>query len=244
MAHRIVIPARLASTRFPEKILVDLNGKPMLQWTIEAAQQARFDDVVVAVDDESVFALVEQLGVKAVMTRIDHISGTSRLAEVCETLSFADDDIIINLQADEPMMPILNLRQVSAMLDQHADCEIATLAERITQQSELFDPNVVKVVFNHKHHAMYFSRASIPWDRQHFPDQISDEIHAYRHIGLYAYRAKFLLDYGQLPESKIEAIESLEQLRWLDAGHVIRVELAQESTPPGIDTPGDLGSFQ
>lgn len=240
MANKIVIPARLASTRFPQKLLANLNGQPLLLCTIQSALAAEFDEVVVAVDDECLADIAHSTGATVVMTDVNHVSGTSRLSEACQLLNCADDDIIINLQADEPLMPVDNLKQVAGMLAEHPECEVATICEPITTKEELFDPHAVKVVFNHKHYAMYFSRATIPWEQTHYPDSTAESIHAYRHIGLYGYRAGFLKQLDSMPESKLQEIESLEQLRWLDAGHLIRVDLAKKSTPGGVDTVDDL----
>lgn len=240
MAIKIVIPARFSSTRFPKKLLADVAGKPLLLRTIESALSAGFDDLIVAVDDQRLAQVAIDAGVKTLMTSESHPSGTSRLAEVVEQLQLDPLDVVVNWQADEPLMPSENIHQVIESLNHFPTCDVATLCEAITTKDELFDSNAVKVVFNHQHQAMYFSRATIPWDRTHYPESHAENIHAYRHMGLYAYRANFLLQVPGMPASRLEDIECLEQLRWLDAGHKVRVDLAKASTPPGVDTPADL----
>lgn len=241
MTTNIVIPARLGSTRFTQKILADVNGKPLLWHTYQTALKAACDAVIIAVDDQQVADIATGFGAQVVMTSLNHESGTSRLSEVADACAFDDSDIIINLQADEPLMPTENLHQVAQALVDHADCAVATLCEEIKNPEHVFDEHVVKVVRDHQQRALYFSRAPIPWVRGQYPtDLLISDVKSHRHIGLYAYRASFLKAYDLMPESSLEDCESLEQLRFLQAGHKIVVSDAIKSTPVGVDTPDDL----
>lgn len=231
--YSIIIPARYASTRLPGKPLLDINGRCLLEHVYAAAIASNAESVIIATDDDRIYAAAEGFGARVCMTRSDHASGSERLAEAVEHLQFADDRIIVNLQGDEFGMPAALLDQVAELLEDHAEAEMATLCEPIEQTTEYHDPNCVKVVFDHHGRALYFSRAPIPWSNEP-PGP------AYRHIGLYAYRCAFLRRYVRLPVSVLEQNERLEQLRALDQGAVIQVAAAIEKPGLGIDTEADL----
>lgn len=238
--RHIIIPARLQSSRLANKLLLDLAGKPIIQHVYERALQCGFEQVVIATDSEIIQKVVQGFGAKVCMTAADHQSGTDRLAEAAQKLAIADEDIVVNIQGDEPLIPMENVIQAADLLADRSQAVMATLCEQITDESEIHDPNCVKVVFNREQYALYFSRASIPWQRGVF-DQGQTKIgDHYRHIGLYAYRAGFLKVYAQMEKSPLEQIESLEQLRVLWHNQKIAIAEAKISTPPGIDTQADL----
>jgi len=240
---RVVIPARFDSARLPGKVLLPIAGRPMLHWVCERARASGATQVVVATDDERIRESVAQAGVECVMTANTHVSGTDRIAEAARKLGWAPDDVIVNLQGDEPLMPPTLLGQVAQLLLDHADADIATLAAPVTSLTEFLDPNAVKVVLAQDGRALLFSRAPIPWDRdgaiagQPGPDSFQ---RALRHIGLYAYRVHSLLRISQLPPAPLELREKLEQLRALAHGMQIRVAIA--ASRPGVDvnTAADL----
>lgn len=248
MSFVVVIPARYQSSRLPGKVLADINGKPMIQWVVEKALASGADKVIVATDNDLVADTVEAFGGEVCRTRADHQSGTERLAEVVEKYQFSADQIIVNVQGDEPFIPADNIAQVAANLEAESLARMATLAVHIHDAEEAFNPNAVKVLTDKNGHALYFSRATIPYDRERFlaaqaegnnPSQIGDFY--LRHIGIYAYRAGFIQDYVSWPASDLEKIESLEQLRVLWQGEKIHVAVAQSRTPvEGVDTPEDL----
>jgi 3-deoxy-manno-octulosonate cytidylyltransferase (CMP-KDO synthetase) len=240
---RVVIPARFDSARLPGKVLLPIGGRPMLHWVCERARASGAEQVVVATDDERVRGCAEQAGVECVMTASTHLSGTDRIAEAAHTLRWAPADVVVNLQADEPLMPPALLGQVARLLQDHADADIATLAAPVTSQAEFLDPNAVKVVLAEDGQALLFSRAPIPWDRDGAIDNLpgpDSYQRALRHIGLYAYRVQSLLRLSQLPPAALELREKLEQLRALANGMRIRVAIA--ALRPGVDvnTPADL----
>lgn len=237
---KIIIPARLRSTRFPKKILAEIKGKTLLEHTYHQAVASGLGDVWIAVDDPEVKALAENFGAKVCMTEVSHISGTSRLSEVVRQFNWHPEEIILNWQADEPLLPIRNAQQVIELLEQELTCPVATLCEPIDTLQELSNPNITKVVKDVRGRALYFSRAMIPWERGYFPESIHMPNQHFRHIGLYAYRVKFLLDFPKLPECEIEIMEGLEQLRFLYAGYGISVGLAHSPSVPGVDVPEDL----
>lgn len=240
MSFTVVIPARYHSTRLPGKPLADIAGKPMIQWVYEQAMLAGAKQVIVATDDARIESVVKDFGGQVCMTRDDHESGTERLAEVVEQLNLADDEIIVNVQGDEPLIPPSIIQQVAMNLAQFKT-PMATLAVEIDEANEVFNPNAVKVVTDHLGHALYFSRASIPWDRDNFskqPAHISNAL--LRHIGIYAYRAGFIQTYINWQPSPLERIESLEQLRVLWYGEKIHVAVAKQAPAAGVDTPEDL----
>ncbi|EIC84798.1 3-deoxy-manno-octulosonate cytidylyltransferase [Serratia sp. M24T3] len=240
MSFVAIIPARYASSRLPGKPLADINGKPMIVHVMERARESGAKRVIVATDHPDVKIAVELAGGEVCMTRPDHQSGTERLAEVIELCGFADDEIIVNVQGDEPLIPPVIVRQVA---DNLARCAagMATLAVPITDAEEAFNPNAVKVVMDAQGFALYFSRAAIPWDRERFA--VSKEIIGdafLRHIGIYAYRAGFIRRYVAWEPSQLEKIELLEQLRVLWYGEKIHVAVAKAIPSVGVDTPEDL----
>ncbi|MGN5221513.1 3-deoxy-manno-octulosonate cytidylyltransferase [Aeromonas veronii] len=240
MSFVVVIPARYASTRLPGKPLADIHGKPMVQHVVEKALQSGADRVIVATDDARVQQALLSTGVEVCMTSPDHQSGTERLAEVCRHYGFAADTIIVNVQGDEPLIPPAIIRQVADNLAA-ATAPMATLSVPIKDAEEAFNPNAVKVVTDKDGYALYFSRASIPWDRDGFAkshEQIGD--HYQRHIGIYAYRAGFIQRYVDWAPSVLEQVEALEQLRVLWYGEKIHVAQALEAPPVGVDTQADL----
>ncbi|QJR82504.1 3-deoxy-manno-octulosonate cytidylyltransferase [Alteromonas pelagimontana] len=244
MSFIVVIPARFGSSRFPGKPLADIQGKPMIQHTVERAQEAGASRVIVATDDERI-ANVAKGFVDVCMTSRDHTSGTERIAEVISREKLIDDAIIVNVQGDEPFVPAENINQVAANLSANSDVAIATLATPIIRADEVLNPNVVKVVTNQYSHAIYFSRAAVPFERDRMlgnPTYANPDLY-FRHIGLYAYRAKYVRQYVAYEPTALEHIESLEQLRALWYGDKIHVDVAQAPPPVGIDTPEDLASL-
>lgn len=240
MSFIAIIPARYASTRLPGKPLVGIQGKPMVLHVMERARESGADRVIIATDHPDVAAAVTAAGGEVCMTRVDHQSGTERLAEVIEKYQFADDTIIVNVQGDEPMIPAEIVRQVAGNLAQ-SEAGMATLAVPITDAEEAFNPNAVKVVMDAKGYALYFSRATIPWDRERYAqsrEQIGDTL--LRHIGIYAYRAGFIRRYIAWEPCPLEHIELLEQLRVLWYGEKIHVAVAKAIPSVGVDTPEDL----
>lgn len=239
----IVIPARYASTRLPGKPLADIGGQPMVVRVAAAASRAGADSVWVATDDERVAAAVRQHGHAAVMTRADHLSGTDRIAEVAEELQWRDDEVVVNVQGDEPLLDPVLIAAVARALHGDPDAAMATAAHALADAAEFFNPNVVKVVCDVRGRALYFSRAPIPWDRDRFAatrDVLPPGFEARRHIGLYAYRVSFLRQFGQLAAAPLEQCESLEQLRALWHGYPIQVVIAEHPPAPGVDTLEDL----
>jgi len=243
MGFIVVIPARYGSSRLPGKPLLKLAGKPMIQHVFERARASGADEVIIATDDERIQQAAESFGASVAMTSDQHPSGSDRLAEVVEQRAYAAEQIIVNLQGDEPTMPATLIRQVADKLQQHSQASVSTLCERISNAADLFDPHVVKVITDRNGMALTFSRAAIPWDRDAFSistEELPQRSEHYRHIGLYAYRAGFISDYVQWPPCALEQMESLEQLRVLWQGHRIHVDVALESPGHGVDTEGDL----
>lgn len=243
MGFHVVVPARYASTRLPGKPLADLAGKPMVVRVIEAVARSRATDVWVATDDERIRVAVEAYGHQALMTRADHVSGTDRIAEVVDRLGWKDEDIVVNVQGDEPLIDPALIDAVAACLGADAEAAVATAAHAIEDARDFFNPNVVKVVRDAAGRALYFSRAPIPWARDAFAQDKSSlppELGALRHIGLYAYRAGFLRLYAGLAPSPLEGVEALEQLRVLWHGYAIGVFVCDQAPPAGVDTPEDL----
>ncbi len=240
---RVVIPARFASTRLPGKPLADIAGKPMVVRVAEAASRSGAAQVVVATDHQSVLQACEAAGVAVILTRDDHPSGTDRLAEVAQRLGFADEDIVVNVQGDEPLIDPALIREVALALAEDSGAQIATAAHPIADAQEFFNPNVVKVVLANDGRALYFSRAPIPWARDDFArsrEALPGGYPALRHVGLYGYRASFLKRYSSLPASPLEQFEALEQLRALAAGCAIAVKVCDHAPHAGVDTPEDL----
>ena len=240
MKH-IVIPARFASSRLPAKPLLLIHGRPMILRVVDQAKKvAGFDDLCVATDDERIAEICRAEGVDVVLTSPDHPSGTDRLSEVARLKGWAEDDIIVNVQGDEPQIPPAIIAQVAENLA-HTSAPMATLAVAIEDEHELFNPNAVKVVMDKQGYALYFSRATIPWDRDGFAQEPKQWRHSFlRHIGIYAYRAGFISQYVSWPVSPLEQIESLEQLRVLWHSEKIHVAVAAETPPAGVDTADDL----
>ncbi|ATE60583.1 3-deoxy-manno-octulosonate cytidylyltransferase [Thauera sinica] len=240
---RIVIPARYASTRLPAKPLADIGGKPMIVRVLERVRAAGADEVWVATDHEAVRAAVEAAGGSAVMTRADHPSGTDRLAEVAGALGWRDDDIVVNVQGDEPLIDPGVVREVAQALAADGEAAIATAAHPLRDAADAFNPNVVKVVCDAAQRALYFSRAPIPWARDAWAqarDALPAGLPMLRHVGLYAYRVAFLRRYAGLAPSPLERWEALEQLRALWHGHRIRVLELAHAPAAGVDTAEDL----
>ncbi len=237
----VAIPARYAATRLPGKPLRSLGGTPLVVHVARRALAAGAREVWVAADDPRIVEALRETGVRVAMTSAAHASGSDRLAECADLAGWPDDVVVVNLQGDEPFAPAAGIRAVAETLAS-SDADMATLAARIDDVETLFDPNAVKLIRNGRGDALYFSRAPIPWHRDAFardrrelvPDQ------CLRHIGIYAYRAGFLRRFAKMPPGKLEQIESLEQLRVLEAGFRIAVALTPEPFPPGVDTPEDL----
>lgn len=243
LPFKVVIPARYASTRLPGKPLLAIAGKPMIAHVCERAKEAGAEEIIVATDDERIFDTVFALGIKAVMTRPDHQSGTERIAEVARQCGWSGNDIIVNLQGDEPLIPSAIIHEVAFALAVQKLAGIATLAARIIDSEEIFNPNAVKVVLNKDGYALYFSRAPIPWEREAFANGAKKPSSAtpyLRHIGLYAYTVDFLNRYCSWKASPLESIESLEQLRILWHGEAILVKVVDKTPQAGVDTQEDL----
>jgi len=240
MSFTVVIPARYQSTRLPGKPLADIGGKPMIQWVYEQALKAGAEQVVIATDDQRVESAALSFGAQVCMTSPDHESGTERLAEVVSKMKIPSDHIIVNVQGDEPLIPPSIIQQVADNLAA-STAPMATLGVEIDSEEEVFNPNAVKVVTDNEGYALYFSRATIPWDRDNFAaENKTIQAPLLRHIGIYAYRAGFINTYINWQPSTLEKIECLEQLRVLWYGEKIHVDVALESPPPGVDTPEDL----
>lgn len=246
VSFKAVVPARYASTRLPAKPLLDLGGKPMVVRVADRAVQSGAEEVWVATDHPDVVRAAEAHGLSVLLTRADHPTGTDRLAEVVEQRGWSDDTIVVNVQGDEPLLdPQLIARTAGRLAESGAD--IATLAHPIDSPADFFAPNVVKVVCRADGDAMYFSRAPIPFARDHFAarkDALPAGLPAYRHIGLYAYRAGFLRAYARQTPSPVEGFEALEQLRALWHGYRISVVVSDHLPMPGVDTPEDAARMQ
>jgi 3-deoxy-manno-octulosonate cytidylyltransferase (CMP-KDO synthetase) len=243
----VIVPARLASTRLPRKPLADLAGEPMVVRVARRASASGAERVVVATDSDDVLAACRRFDVAAVLTRPDHPTGTDRLAEAVDALQVADETIVVNVQGDEPLLPPEVVGRVAGLLAQRPDCAMATAAHRLADAAEFFSPNVVKVVTDAGGRALLFSRAPIPWARDAFAatrEALPADLPAWRHVGLYAYRAGFLRRFPQLPRAPIEAQENLEQLRALWHGFGIAVLPLAEPLPPGVDTPEELAQVR
>lgn len=243
MSFRVVIPARYASSRLPGKPLLDIAGKPMVQHVYERASSCGAHSVVVATDDQRIAEAVTGFGGEVCLTSDEHPSGTDRLAEVVTMMGYPDEDIIVNIQGDEPMIPPRLIQQVAMDLLEFEDASISTICTPIDTVEELFNSNVVKVVMDKLHYAIYFSRATIPWHRDAFmqdKDSIPLNTEYHRHLGIYAYRSRFLKHYSSLQISPLEQIESLEQLRAIWHGYRIHLSIAAEPPGIGVDTEEDL----
>ena len=243
MRFTALIPARFASTRFPGKPLADIGGKPMVVRVAERARRSGASRVVVATDDRRIVDGANAHGIEAVLTRDDHPTGTDRLAEAAALLALPADEIVVNVQGDEPLLESTLITRMAEVLAAAPDAAIATACHPITDPQEAFNPNVVKVVLDARRYALYFSRATIPWARDAFAARVRTlpaGLPLYRHYGLYAYRADFLARYPTLTPAPIERAEVLEQLRALWHGYRIVVEITGGTPAPGVDTPADL----
>lgn len=249
MSFSVVIPARYGSSRLPGKPLEPIAGKPMIQHVCERAAQSRADRVVVATDDDRIRTVCQSFGAEVVMTSPNHASGTDRLEEVARTLGFEADHRVVNVQGDEPLLPPELINQVADNLELYPEAAIATLCERIHDPEQVFNPNVVKVVFDGRGMAHYFSRAPIPWARDQWQEgtpltgvdkSLPDNVGFFRHVGIYGYRASVLSEFVSWPPAPTEVAESLEQLRALYNGARIHVDVAAVNPPGGVDTPADL----
>ncbi len=241
--YSVIIPARYQSSRFPGKVLADIAGKPMLQHVYERASRTSANSIIIATDDEKVKAVAAGFCDHIVMTDQNHLCGTERIAEVVAKLAIADDEIIVNLQADEPLIDPQLIDQVATVLSEATGINMATLYEPIATAADIFNPSVVKVLLDKNDLAIYFSRAPIAWDQKNARQGLVDKqwLEYYnRHIGLYAYRAGFIRQYVNWQSCPLERIESLEQLRVLWNGHKIKLAKAKVKSFPGIDTPEDL----
>lgn len=241
-AFKVVIPARLGSTRLPRKVLRAVHGKPVVQWVWEAAQRAGAQQVVIATDSDEVLGACRAFGADVRMTDAAHQSGTDRADEIARAAGWGADDIVVNLQGDEPLMPPALIRQCAELLAADPAAHIATLAHALHATEDWLNPNVVKLVLDTQGYALYFSRAPIPWRRDGATREqpLLPQGLAYRHIGLYAYRAGALARFAALPPSALEQCEALEQLRALSNGLRIRVGIADNPPPRGVDTEEDL----
>lgn len=241
MKH-IVIPARFASSRLPGKPLLLIHGRAMILRVVDQARKVQgFDDLCVATDDEHIAELCRAEGIDVVMTRADHPSGTDRLSEVARIKGWAEQDIIVNIQGDEPLLPAQLVQQVTQLLVDNIHCSMSTLCEPIHALDEFQRDSIVKVVMSNRHEALYFSRATIPYDRDGAKkSELTLHDQAFRHLGLYAYRVKLLQEYVTWQQGHLEKLESLEQLRVLENGHRIAIAVAEANLPPGVDTQADL----
>jgi 3-deoxy-manno-octulosonate cytidylyltransferase (CMP-KDO synthetase) len=241
-AFKVVIPARFASTRLPGKPLLDIAGKPMVIRVAEQAAQSSAQQIIIATDYSPIVSAAQEHGFEACMTRADHVSGTDRIAEVATQQGWADDTIVVNVQGDEPLIPPALIRAVAQHLHDHPECAIATACHAIHDEASMRNPNIVKVVLDKNANALYFSRAPIPWPRDAYAQSapLPKNIEVLRHVGIYAYRASFLQDFGKLAPAHIEQIESLEQLRAMYHGYKIGVTKTDQAPPSGVDTEQDL----
>jgi len=230
----------MASTRLANKPLADIAGLPMVVRVAQRAQMSQAKTVVVAADDERIVQACQSHHIPALLTRTDHISGSDRLAQACEILGLPDAALVVNVQGDEPLIEPQVINAVAQLLASRADCSMSTVAHAITDPQELVNPNVVKVVLDRFHTAMYFSRSTIPFWRDAAQASAPPPVETLRHVGIYAYRASFLRAFPSLAHSPLEAMESLEQLRVLWHGHKIAVHVSPETPGPGVDTPEDL----
>jgi len=243
MNFKVVIPARYGSTRLPGKPLLEIDGKPMIQHVHQRAVESGADQIIVATDDQRISDCVKGFGGEVCLTDSSHRSGTDRIAEVVRQYTWGADEIVVNLQGDEPDMAPALLHQVAVDMDSHPDAVMTTLSADLSDAAQLFDPNVVKLVTDAKGYALYFSRAPIPWNRDQFAnrERLPTSVQGYRrHIGLYAYRAGFLDRYIKWQPAPLELAESLEQLRVLWHGERIHVSAAAEAPGQGVDTQHDL----
>ena len=248
MSFTIVIPARYASTRLPAKPLKEIAGKPMLQHVYERACESEASDIIIATDDVRIKSAAKKFGARVCMTSVNHLSGTDRLQEVVSQLQLADDNIIVNVQGDEPLIPAQAINQVAKNLALMSSASMATLSEPITSVDDFRNPNIVKVVADINGKALYFSRAPIPWPRNHFASanvqNLPNCFSAQRHIGIYAYRVALLNRFITWQPAPLEKMESLEQLRVIWNGETIHVAESIVPVPGGVDTEEDLARIK
>ncbi len=242
MSFCVLIPARMASSRLPDKPLADIAGIPMVVRVAQRAKQSQATRVVVAADDARIVAACQAHQIDVELTRTDHPSGSDRLAEACDLLGLQDADVVVNVQGDEPLIDTASIDAAAQLLQTRNDCSMSTLAHAIDNVADLANPNVVKVVLDARNTALYFSRAPIAWWRDGFANGITALPHPapLRHVGLYGYRVGFLREFPRLSQAPIEITESLEQLRAMWHGHRIAVHVTHHSPGPGVDTPEDL----
>ena len=246
MRFTVLIPARLASTRLPNKPLADLGGAPMVVRVAQRAQLSRADKVVVATDSQEVIEQCARFNIDAVMTAASHASGSDRLAEACTLLGLSDDAVVVNVQGDEPLIDVALMDAVAQLLIRRPDCAMSTAAHAIESLVDYLNPNIVKVVLDARHTAMYFSRAPLPATRDYVSQAwwndaaLSSMPKPLRHVGIYGYRAGFLKAFPALPPAPVEQLECLEQLRALWHGYKIAVHITDQSPGIGVDTPDDL----
>lgn len=245
-AFRVVIPARLGSTRLPRKVLLDLAGKPVVQHVWEAACASGASETVIATDSEEVVGVCRGFGADVMLTSASHASGSDRVNEVAQSRGWGADSIVVNLQGDEPRMPPALVKQVASLLAEDAGAQIASLCHPIVDLAEWLDPNVVKVVMGAAGDALYFSRAPVPWRRDGSTREMPrlPEGYAFRHIGLYAYRIAALARFSALPPASLEQIEALEQLRALHHGMRLRMGVTTQVPQRGVDTEADLAALR
>lgn len=241
MSFNVIIPARLQSSRLPGKVLKDIAGKPMIYHTYQQALKSDADNVFVASDSDEVIAVADDFGATTCKTDANHSTGTDRIAEACQLLNLADDAIVVNVQADEPLIPPAIISRAAKILQEDSSVSVGTLCHVIDNEADVFNPNVVKVVMDKNNHALYFSRATIPWDRDGFLTQTKQTTAKhYRHIGIYAYRVSFLKEYVNWQACDLESVECLEQLRVLWHGENIGVAVVDEFAVTDVNTEEDL----
>ncbi len=244
MKFHVIIPARFASSRLPAKMLADIHGKPLIQHVYERAIQSNAASVTIATDHEQIQQVAENFGAQVCLTATSHNSGTERMAEAAEKLGFDDDEIVVNVQGDQPLVPVSTINLAAQALQEMTTISMSTIAAPIKQRADLFDPNIAKVVRDKQGCALYFSRALIPWNRDALlaePSGASIDLqHYYQHMGLYAYRVGFIKRYLTWEASPLENIEMLEQLRVLWHGEKIYVAITDEKIPPEVNTQADL----
>ena len=250
LGFHVLIPARLASTRLPNKPLADIGGQPMIVRVAQQAARSSATSCTVATDDERILAACQNAGILAVLTRADHPSGSDRLAEACDLIGLTDADVVVNVQGDEPLMDPALIEAVASELHRRPDCVMSTAAHAVASAQDFLNPNVVKVVLDKRQTALYFSRAPVPWWRDGMTDILPSagrslqtlQVHPapLRHIGIYGYRVGFLKQFPLLEAAPIEQCESLEQLRVLWHGERIAVHVTPHAPGPGVDTPEDL----
>ncbi|MBT4964309.1 MAG: 3-deoxy-manno-octulosonate cytidylyltransferase [Francisellaceae bacterium] len=229
MSFKIVIPARLHSTRLPEKIIKLIGEKTVLWYTWQQAVKSHADEVVIATDNQKIYDICHDFGAKVVMTSVDHPTGTDRIYEACKKFGWSNEQIIVNVQGDEPLIPVDYINMLAELLIENKDADVATLAHSISNQKDKQDPNLVKVVFDKWHNAIYFSRCQIPYNGKEF----------FGHIGIYAYRVNAIKGFVENSTGVLEASESLEQLRFLENGYSIKIGMVQGRAPIGVNTEYD-----